>query len=384
MLEELKDELDFESFFKAMGVEKIKHNRDGYSMRCLHPDHNDSGPSFHYKTTTHKFFCYGCHFRGDVIDIVQQVKDLTFRKSISWLKEFGGWSSTTTTKQLEAIIERREEKKHGGLDDASADPNVVIPAYHETDFSTARDSIRGYLKRRQWSEDLLGDYDIGYCKHGYFGDRIIFPVYDRDHRLTTFAARATWNVGEGEERYLYPRDSLLSKSIWPIHKPLDGPPIFLEGCPDALRLREYGYNAYACLGNQLGDVKLALIRDAFRNHKKIIILPDNDKGGDILFQAFGNLIHQFEIDVCRMKSIYFDGELLKDIDEVGQHYGREKVEEVISNVVSYQDALISKKYKFPPAPKMVTTLVKDEIDDNNEPKPSGKFDIINQLYWSAR
>ncbi len=383
MFEELKDELDLQEFFKIMGVNKLKIGRDSYSMRCLHPDHNDSGPSFHYWTTSHKFYCYGCHFKGDIIDIVQAVKGLSFRKAISWVKEYAGWSSTTTTKQLEAIIERREQNKTGGVEDDDGDTSVVvIPAYFETDFSVARDSIKKYIEGRKWSLSLLADHGVGYCKHGYFRNRIIFPVYDRDDELTTFAARATWIVGEDEERYLYPRHSALSKSIWPLHKPISGTPIFLEGCPDAMRLREYGLNAYACLGNQLGDVKLDLIRKTFRHHDKIIILPDDDKGGEILFKAFGKLIHEFQIYVCRMKSIYSGDRLLKDIDEVGQFCGREMVQKIIDKNIPYQDVLIDDKYDFPEPPKMVTSLVKDEIE--SDPTPSDEFKVINQLYWSTR
>ena len=114
MLDELKEELDLEGFFHAMGARKLKGTSRGYSMVCLHPDHHDKGPSLHYRIDSHKFKCYGCGFKGDIIDIVMEVKNLKFRRAISWIKDWAGWSSEITSKQLEAIIERREKQRHGG------------------------------------------------------------------------------------------------------------------------------------------------------------------------------------------------------------------------------------------------------------------------------
>jgi DNA primase len=212
----------------------------------------------------------------------------------------------------------------------------------------------------------------------------VFPVYDAHDRLTTFAARSAHR--DCEDRWLYPLKSLLSRSIWPLNLPVDGTPIFVEGCPDALRLREYGYNAYAVLGNQLGDTKLDLIRDVFRRHDTLIVIPDNDNGGDILLEWFGKLVHQFKILVTRVE---FDGNpiegpdgTLKDIDEVGRHFGREPIDRIVTSTVAYQDLFIDKYYKSSTAPEMVTDLVKDQC------RPVLKYEaalsVINQLYRPIR
>jgi DNA primase len=390
MLDELKDELELEGFFAAMGATKLRPTSRGFSMRCLHPTHNDSGPSFHYRSDIHKFRCYGCGFNGDVIDIVMAVKNLKFRRAISWLKDWAGWSSEITTKQLQVIIERREKQRNGGNRNDDSDTVVVFPAYYQSDFSSAGDVIQSYVCKRKWDTALLDSLGVGYTEHGYFRNRIVFPVYNRDgSRLTTFSARATWDVDEdaGERRYEYPLNSFLSKSIWPLHVPSDGIPIFLEGCPDALRLREYGHNAYACLGNQLGEDKLDLIRYEFRRHKKLIIIPDEDLGGKYLFEWFGKLIHEFEILVATVR--WPDGELihgpddiLKDIDEVGFHFGRELVDQIIDAAVPYHEVYIRNRFNFKKPPKMVTELVKDQ--KVMLPSKVDKRSLMNRMWWAVR
>jgi len=109
MFEELKDALDLELFFETLGAKKFKLNSRGYQMRCMHSNHRDRGPSMHYRTDSHKFKCYGCGFNGDILDIVMHIKNLKFRRALSWIREFAGWSANTTTKQLIAILERRDK-----------------------------------------------------------------------------------------------------------------------------------------------------------------------------------------------------------------------------------------------------------------------------------
>lgn len=384
----------------AMGADKLKRTSNGYSMCCLHPDHSDRSPSLHYKISKHKFSCYGCGFNGDIIDIVSKVKGIAFMRAIRWLKDFAGWSASADTKQLQAIIDRRERQKQGDEDDVSIS-NVVIPAYYQSDFSRAGDLVSSYIKERKWSVDLLHSNDIGYCEHGYFRNRIIFPVYGRDDKLNTFAARAVWRVNEDELRYQYPLDSKLSVSIWGVDNILEGIPIFLEGCPDALRLREYGYNAYACMGNQLGDKKLDIIRDIFRNHDTIMVIPDGDKGGDVLKRWFGKLVHQFNVLVgsldgnsMMIKDVDGNTREAKDIDELGCNFGRDPVDKIISNAVIYHDLIVDKMI-VPKSPTIITELVKDELllGESKKTLPVVKSvihsdgsnkDIMNRMYWAMR
>jgi len=165
--------------------------------------------------------------------------------------------------------------------------------------------------------------------------------------------------------------------------------MFLEGCADALRLREYGYNAYACLGNQLGDHKLDLIRKSFRRSKEIILIPDSDNGGEHLIKWFSKLVYDFDIKIVELKdngkSISFEGRVLKDIDEIGSVLGKKMVQRILKKAIPYSDLYIKRNFKKASAPKLVTELVSDKFSKRPTEikKQSNRDLLINQLYWSG-
>jgi len=359
MLEEIKDEIDLESFFEAMGAKKLRKTSRGYSMRCIHPNHNDSGPSFHYKNNTQKFTCYGCGFNGDVIDIVQTIKNYKFKQALRWLKDFCGFSVVVTDKALLSIIEKREKQRGNTANTFSV---VSEPAYLQMDFTKAGEKTRAYIEKRGWCVDTMTKLGVGFCEHGFFRDRIIFRAYDRTGtKLMTFAARAT-TIVLPHERYKYPLDSHLSVSMWPLHIPPVGPPVFVEGSPDAQRLREYGYDGYACLGNQLGEAKLDLIRKWFKKGEPIYVIPDADRGGEDLLKWFGQLVHEFQVMVGEMPvKRNPDGDRIKDVDELGLHFGRGPIDKIIKNACPFLE-LNNEKIKTPPS--LVTELVNHVSSDH--------------------
>lgn len=366
MLESIKEEMDLESFFIEMGASKLRATTNGYKMSCLYPNHRDSNPSFYYNSDNHKFKCHGCGAFGDIIDIVQEVKELGFHQSIRWIKNFTGFSTEVGSKELESLLDRRL-KVYNERDEIV---EISLPVYFENDFTVAEQNIKDYVAKRGWDVQTIHNLGIGYCEHGFFRDRVIVPVYDEYGRLMTFVARAAWNC-DHEDRYKYPLKSLLSRSIWGLHKRLDGVPIFVEGFSDALRLRMYGYNAYAVLGNQLGDVKLEMIRNLFSRHEKIIVIPDGDAGGDVLKNWFKKLIHQFKVHFVDLREF---GEKV-DVDDLGSKYGKKMIDRVVKSAISYQDMVVKTPKKNT---KILTELVGvEDVYDNSISKISKTFSKQN-------
>lgn len=59
----------------------VKAGKNGMAL-C--PFHNEKTPSF--DTRRNFYFCYGCGATGDVIDLVQELKGLTFKEAITYLQ----------------------------------------------------------------------------------------------------------------------------------------------------------------------------------------------------------------------------------------------------------------------------------------------------------
>lgn len=341
LLEQLKEEIDEESLLLKLGARKLSGDGNPrFKMICLNPEHKDRHPSFMYRTDRHTYICYSCGCQGDVIDLVQMVNKIDFRQAVQYLKDFANFKSEFDDEALNAILEKRRTLKEVNDDRVAI---IDYPAYFSNDFSSASDLTQAYIKKRRWPISLLSDYDIGYCERGYFRDRIIFTIRSSGGALVSFAARDTTN--NASDKYLYPLDCPIAKIIWGIDMRLDSTPIFLEGIPDALRLRQFGYNAFAVLGNQLGNFKIKMIRKLFANHKKIIVIPDNDNGGSTMLQWFQNLIHDFEIEVGLVKRV-------KDVDELDKL----GIEKVLSETVKLPEYMVDFHLKEPELPSIVTRV----------------------------
>jgi len=307
LTEELKEELDIQELIEKLGGRKIKTSSSRISMCCLHPKHDDRSPSMMYRFETKTFKCYSCGWGGDAIELIKETYDLKFIEAVDWLKDFAGWTGVSDSSKVEAILDKRSKLYKEVENDSSGD--IVLPIYFERDFGLAGDPIQSYVRKRRWSETLLGAYNIGYCSYGYFSDRIIFPVYNSDGSLRSFAARTIH--ADIEPRYQYPEGTKIGELVWGLNKKIKGVPVFVEGITDALRLRQYGINSFAVLGNQLGNTKLELIRREFKNGQSLIVVPDNDEGGNILLGWFQKLVHDFRIDVGLINGG-------NDIDELDQ------------------------------------------------------------------
>lgn len=68
---------DFVSPQEATEMYGIKFNKIGFAI-C--PIHNEKTPSF--KIFNNKFYCFGCSWHGDIIDLVQQLFNLSFTDAI--------------------------------------------------------------------------------------------------------------------------------------------------------------------------------------------------------------------------------------------------------------------------------------------------------------
>jgi len=345
-IQQLKDEVDGEQLLETLGAVNIKKTGRRFITYCLSPDHKDRNPSFAYREDRHTFRCYSCGVSGDCIELVKLVKGCTFREALNFLRDFVGWTDVADDSKLEGILDRRRailSKKPTEIEHDAINP----PCYFERDFDLAEPHVRQHLQDRHWPSSLLDEFDIGFCHRGYFRDRIIFPIKSSDGVLRSFAARATWPLKEGEVKYLYPLDTKIGLLLWGLDKRLDGTPIFVEGITDALRLRQYGFNAYAILGNQLGEAKVDMIRRLFTLQSKIIVIPDNDNGGNILLEWFNRLVHDFEIHVGLIEGA-------KDIDRLSI----DEIRPILQNTTPFGEYQVNYYLKRPTQEIFITSVVR--------------------------
>lgn len=66
----------------------IEFNRSGFAKRCPHhsPNHNQKTPSLKFYPQDNRVHCFSCGWRGDIIDVIQELYGCDFREALKKLK----------------------------------------------------------------------------------------------------------------------------------------------------------------------------------------------------------------------------------------------------------------------------------------------------------
>jgi len=149
-------------------------------------------------------------------------------------------------------------------------PKEFEPLWEKSKDRVHRKALK-YLLKRGVTEQQIEDHFIGFCAVGKYINRIVFPVYRKEHTIG-FVTR-TFDKDE-KQRYL---NSEGLKYIWncPDHKKKRG--ILIEGIFDALAGERIlpKYHLMAGLGSDLTEVQL----EPLLKFKELTFVPDPDRPG---------------------------------------------------------------------------------------------------------
>jgi DNA primase len=128
-----------------------------------------------------------------------------------------------------------------------------------------------YINKRNITDTMLQMYNIGFCYHGEYENRIIIPSYDSEHNINYFIARSY--LDKAKMKYKNPE---AQKEIIIFNECLinwDEPIYIVEGAFDSIFLP----NAIPMLGKFMSE---HLFLKLYDNAKKITIVLDPDAWGD--------------------------------------------------------------------------------------------------------
>ena len=128
-----------------------------------------------------------------------------------------------------------------------------------------------YIKGRNITDEMIENFNIGFCYQGPFENRIIIPSYDEEDNLNYFVARSY--LSRTKMKYKNPevdKDTL----IWNEHLiNWDEPVYIVEGAFDSIFLP----NSIPMLGKFMTNI---LFNKLYDNAKKIVIVLDPDAYDD--------------------------------------------------------------------------------------------------------
>jgi DNA primase len=180
-------------------------------------------------------------------------------------------------------------------------------------------SAFNYLYGRGITDDIIANYNIGFCLDGKYQNRIIIPSYDIDGDLNYFIARSI-NKRDTKYKYLNPiieKTSIIfneNKVNW------DRPVFLVEGAFDHIVVP----NSIPLLGKKMYDL---LLDSLYHKANSFIIIVLDDDAYDDAVKIFnkldcGKLMNR--ILVVRMPTGY-------DISSFNEKYGQENLKDWLKN-----------------------------------------------------
>lgn len=132
-----------------------------------------------------------------------------------------------------------------------------------------------YLRSRGLNKERSLLFGLYYCPSGFYGKRIIIPVFDSSGNYETFVARSIKGVSASsgsKSKYLYPKGCKVSQCLYPLHLVGKRRSLWLvEGVFDAMHVFPYGV---ATFGKHLSQAQIELLRDSAC--EEIVLLWDWD------------------------------------------------------------------------------------------------------------
>ncbi|TCN01587.1 DNA primase [Paenibacillus sp. BK033] len=295
-------------------VSKYVHlSKNGKYMKGLCPFHSEKTPSFTVTPELQIFHCYGCGKTGNVIRFVEEIESYTFPEAVRVLAEEAGipvtWANPDGSKPTAADTERSAVLEAHEL---------TAKFYHyllnNTQYGT---EAKEYLRGRGFGDKLINQFMIGYAPEqwdtlsrfltarnfdpalmekggllsaksdgsGYvdrFRGRIMFPIWDRDGKVTAFAGRI---IGDGQPKYLNSPETMLftkSRTIYNLHHARPAirkskQVVLFEGYMDVIKSWSAGVkNGIATMGTALTEEHCSILA---RQAEEIVVCYDGDDAG---------------------------------------------------------------------------------------------------------
>ncbi len=313
---------------------------DQIKCTCLNPYHEDKNPSANYSMTLHKLHCFSCNYKGDLIQILQDVRQISFNEAMDFLCGMVGLTNEITVEYLSINIDNRKKIFAKNYDKEKIKlENVELPGYFSANWRFANEHILKYITKRKFNLRSFEEWAIGYCNRGFWQYRIIIP-FTFFNKIVGFTGRSVLDekeyntLGFNKERpyakYMHKASTHIKEILFGLnrfYKPED--PFFVEGAFDCIRMQNYGLNCYSTLSNKLSDSQATLIKKYFKG--TLYLLPDNDSPGRYLVEEFKNKLgRDFDIKICHYNCSDPDQMLKEDVVSLKEN--AKNVYEIFTNL----------------------------------------------------
>lgn len=303
MVQTINARIDIATFIGA----HVHLRKRGTSLVGLCPFHRERTASFHVRSESATFECFGCGARGDLADFVSRLQSLSRINAIRSLAETTGLDPDA----------QAEPSGHGAAErEAIYRVNRIAAAFFERMLHHPQGAAaRAYCQARRLSQATISGFHLGFApdswnalvleiqrlgldlelaakaclvkrsERGYYDfyrNRLLIPMYDTQGDIIAFGGRA---LGDAEPKYLntsttpvYSKGQhLYARNLIHDAAARDGTVILVEGYLDCIALHQADFtNTVATLGTAFTTQQA---RELFANAKTVFVCFDGDNAG---------------------------------------------------------------------------------------------------------
>jgi DNA primase len=340
----------------------------GRNFVGLCPFHQEKTPSFNVNIEKGFYRCFGCGKGGNVFTFLMEVEKISFIEAVQTLAQRYGIPLPEE--------ERRSERSDETRDKLFEATSIAARFFFDSLYSAEGERAVQYLRGREWNDDTLRRFGIGYAPDSWdgllrhasakgveeqtledaglvirndagrvydrFRGRVIFPIISTRKKVLGFGARA---MGDEQPKYLNsPETAIYSKSrvLYGFQMAMNAirsmeSVIIVEGYADTLSLVQAGIeNVVATSGTALTPDQVKMLT---RYTRLFYFLYDADSAG------FNAMVRGVDIMIeqgCDPRIVRLPAG--EDPDSFVRLRGREGVLREVAKAVSFVD-FITARYK---------------------------------------
>ncbi len=249
-------------------------------LMCWNPGHHDTKPSVSIDIDEGVYYCFGCHMKGNIITLVQDITKLNLIDTLKFLSQFeigNVFDQHTSRKRIiyRNIVQPETDKKS---------TNITLPQ-HKSAINN-----KYLLDVRNITREEIEQYSLYECiEAGKYNGWILIPIYFKQQLVSYFLRDTIGSekIFAHSEKFVYGWD-YLNHTLPYI--------ILTEGIFDYIKTRRVYENVLGLLGNRITPLQLSLIQ----NFQTIYIFSDNDSGGRWVYLDSMPLLRECNIKIMKL------------------------------------------------------------------------------------
>lgn len=256
---------------KILGTYK-EHGKGEVYFSC--PFCHNRSPKFAINILNMAWHCWHCNAKG------RSLITLCYKLDIS----------QENINELRTLVTPEEIRKFKKLDEETSVeislPKEFVPLWKPVESHSYRRALNYLLRRHITVTDIIR-YNIGYCEHGEYANRVIVPSYDSMGKLNYFTGRSFYP----DEKFRY-KNPKVSKNVIIFENMINWslPITLCEGMFDAISIK---YNAIPLMGKILPKQLQNRLIEQKVSRVNMFLDPD----AQTLAQITGNKLQALDIDV---------------------------------------------------------------------------------------